>query len=108
VYAKLGFEPRRDIVNSTAPVDDSEWHTGDNVLGNAGEPYFVANGYGPKYLSSKFGYQVVQPLVTPTQAQDTNYTLSTISLSCQTKGSAPTYTLNGAAAFEVIEGVLMI
>jgi hypothetical protein len=108
VYAKLGFEPRRDIVNGTAPVDNSEWHTGDNALGNAGEPYFVANGYGPKYLSSKFGYQVVQPLVTPKQAQDTNYTLPTLSLSRQTKDNAPAYTLGGAAAFEVIEGVLMI
>ncbi|KAJ5345633.1 hypothetical protein N7452_003637 [Penicillium brevicompactum] len=108
VYAKLGFEPRRDLVNGTAPVDNSEWHTGDNALGNPGKPYFLANGYGPKYLSSKYGYQVVQPFVTSKQAQDTNYTLSTISLSRQTKDKAPTYTLAGATAFEVIEGVLKI
>ncbi|KAJ5295038.1 hypothetical protein N7508_009859 [Penicillium antarcticum] len=108
VYAKLDFEPRRDFVNGTAPIDNSEWHTGDNSLGTPAQPYFIANNYGPKYLNSKFGYQVIQPLVTPAQAQDTNYTLSTISLSRQTKDNAPTYTLPGAAAFEVLEGVLMI
>ncbi|KAJ5667847.1 uncharacterized protein N7477_006417, partial [Penicillium maclennaniae] len=76
VYAQLSFEPRRDLVNGTAP----EWHTGANQLGSPGEPYFIANGYGPKYLNSKYGYQIVQPL----------------------------WTLNGAAAFEVLEGVLSI
>lgn len=108
VYAKLDFEPRPDLVNGTAPIDDSEWHTGANALGRPAKPYFLANGYGPKYLSSRFGYQVVQPFVTSRQAQDTNYTLSTISLSRQTKDHAPVYTLDGAAAFEVIEGVLQI
>lgn len=108
VYAQLGFEPRRDIVNGTAPVDGSEWHTGNNTLGAPGQPYFVANGYGPKYLSSEHGYQVIQPLVSPKQAQDTNYTLSTISLSRQTRRNPPSYTLPGASAFEVLEGVLSI
>lgn len=108
VYAQLGFEPRRDLVNGTAPIDNSEWHTGSNDLGTPGQPYFLANGYGPKYLSSEHGYQVVQPLVSPKQAQDTNYTLSTISLSRQTKNSPPSYTLAGAAAFEVLEGTLSI
>ncbi|KAJ5701226.1 hypothetical protein N7488_008774 [Penicillium malachiteum] len=108
VYAQIDFEPRRDLINGTAPVNDSTWHDGTNDLGDAGEPYFVANGYGPKYLSSKYGYQVIQPLVTSTQAQDLNYTLSTISLSYQTKNSPPSYTLDGAAAFEVLEGMLSI
>ncbi|KAJ5537747.1 hypothetical protein N7494_007226 [Penicillium frequentans] len=107
VYAQTDFEPRYDVVNGTAPTD-STWHTGSNELGSPGDPYFVANGYGPKYLSSKYGYQVIQPLVTSKQAQDTNYTLSTISLSRQTKNSPPSYTLSGAAAFEVLEGVLSI
>ncbi|CAG7952781.1 unnamed protein product [Penicillium nalgiovense] len=107
VYAQLDFEPRRDLVNGTAPVDKSKWHTGDNALGASGKPYFVASGYGPKYLSSKYGYQVIQPLVTK-QSQDANYTIATISLSRQTKDNAPTYVLPGAAAFEVLEGVLMI
>ncbi|KAJ6023903.1 hypothetical protein N7540_004700 [Penicillium herquei] len=108
VYAQLDFEPRRDLINGTAPINDTTWHDGANDLGSAGEPYFVANGYGPKYLSSKYGYQVIQPLVTSTQSQDLNYTLSTISLSYQTKNSPPSYTLDGAAAFEVLEGMLSI
>ncbi|KAJ5261293.1 hypothetical protein N7478_011888 [Penicillium angulare] len=107
VYAQTDFEPRRDIVNGTAPSTEP-WHTESNDLGEVGEPYFIANGYGPKYLSSKYGYQVIQPLVTPKQAQDTNYTMSTISLSRQTRNSPPSYTLKGAAAFEVLEGVLSI
>ncbi|KAJ5683620.1 hypothetical protein N7462_006785 [Penicillium macrosclerotiorum] len=108
VYAQLDFTPRRDLVNGTAPVGNTEWHTGDNALGTPGKPYFIANGYGPKYLNSQHGYQIVQPLVTPKQAQDTNYTLSTITLSRQTKNSPPSWTLAGAAAFEVVEGLLSI
>lgn len=108
VYAQLDFEPRRDLVNGSAPVADSVWHAGHNALGAPGDPYFVANGYGPKYLNSRHGYQVIQPLVTPRQAQDTNYTLATISLSRQTRKSPPTWTLAGAAAFEVLEGVLSV
>lgn len=108
VYSELSFKPRRDIVNGTAPVHDTEWHTGNNTLGAPTKPYFIANGYGPKYLSSEHGYQVIQPLVQPRQAQDLNYTMSTISLSRQTKDSPPAYTLKGAAAFEVLEGVLSI
>ncbi|KAJ5385414.1 hypothetical protein N7517_003325 [Penicillium concentricum] len=106
VYTQLDFDPRRDLVNGSAP-DDSKWHTGDNAIRVSGKPYFVASGYGPKYLSSKYGYQVIQPLVTK-QSQDADYTLSTISLSRQTKDNALTYILSGAAAFEVVEGVLMI
>lgn len=108
VYAQLDFEPRRDLVNGTAPVSASEWHTGENTLGAPGQPYFVANGYGPKYLNAQYGYQVIQPLVTPTQAQDTNYTLATISLGRQTGNHPPRWTLAAAAAFEVLEGVLSI
>ncbi|KAJ5110617.1 hypothetical protein N7532_001152 [Penicillium argentinense] len=108
VYAQNDFEPRRDLVNGTAPVDNSEWHTGSNELGAPGEPYFIANGYGEKYLNSEHGYQVIQPLVSPKQSQDTNHTISTISISRQTKNSPPSYTLSGAAAFEVLEGVLSI
>jgi hypothetical protein len=55
VYAKLDFKPRRDLVNGTAPVGDSDWHTGANDLGTPGQPYFIANGYEPKYLNSQHG-----------------------------------------------------
>jgi hypothetical protein len=108
VYAKLDFKPRRDLVNGTAPVGDSDWHTGANDLGTPGQPYFIANGYEPKYLNSQHGYQIVQPLVSPKQAQDTNYTLSTLTISRQTRDNPRQCDLAGAAAFEVLEGMLSI
>ncbi|CAI7678966.1 unnamed protein product [Penicillium pancosmium] len=102
------FKARRDFVNGSAPSHNTVWHTGSNELGEPARPYFLAGGYGPKYLSSEHGYQIIQPLVEPKQAQDLNYTISTISLSRQTKDSPPSYTLDGAAAFEVTEGALSI
>ncbi|KAH8883441.1 quercetin 2,3-dioxygenase [Thozetella sp. PMI_491] len=108
VYAQLEFTPRRDIINGSAPTE-AMWHTGANELGDAGEPYFIANGYGPKYLSSDHSYQIVQPLVTPEQAQDLSYSLSTISISRPiSNDTTPTYQLEGASAFEVLEGQLTI
>ncbi|GLI81504.1 hypothetical protein PoHVEF18_009885 [Penicillium ochrochloron] len=104
----LDFNPRRDLINGTAPVGDSDWHTAANDLGTPGQPYFIANGYGPKYLNSQHGYQIVQPLVSPKLAQDTNYTLSTLTISRQTKDNPPQWNLAGAAAVEVLEGVLSI
>ncbi|KAL4951764.1 RmlC-like cupin domain-containing protein [Aspergillus filifer] len=110
VYAQLDFTPRRDFVNGSAPAD-SDWHSVDTSvtdLGEPGEPYFIANNYGPKYLNAQHGaYQIVQPLVTNAQAQDTNYTLSTIILSRQ-HGKTSTWKGNGASAFEVLEGSLLI
>ncbi|RAL04488.1 cupin domain-containing protein [Aspergillus ibericus CBS 121593] len=110
VYAQLDFTPRRDLVNGSAP-SDSGWHTESNTLGEPTKPYFIANNYGPKYLNSQYGaYQIVQPLVTATQAQDTNYTLSTIILSRQqTSITAPTWNAtSGPVAFEVLEGSVQV
>ncbi|KAL4789559.1 RmlC-like cupin domain-containing protein [Aspergillus venezuelensis] len=110
VYAQLDFTPRRDFVNGSAP-SDTDWHSVDTSatpLGEPGEPYFIANNYGPKYLNAQHGaYQIVQPLVTNAQSQDTNYTLSTIILSRQ-HGKTSSWKSNGASAFEVLEGSLLI
>ncbi|PYH45991.1 RmlC-like cupin [Aspergillus saccharolyticus JOP 1030-1] len=109
VYAKLSFTPRTDTVNGTAPRN-TVWHNGANALATTvGDPYFIANGWGPKYLNSQYGYQIVAPLVTPTQAQDVNYTLSTISLSTTPAGvTVPTWTFPGACAFQVQEGSVVV
>lgn len=109
VYAELDFEPRRDLVNGSAPSDEG-WHTEFASLGEPGRPYFIANNYGPKYLNSKHGaYQIVQPLVTNAQAQDTNFTMATLILSRQrASSSAPTWTATGATAFEVLEGSIQV
>ncbi|RWA12017.1 hypothetical protein EKO27_g3119 [Xylaria grammica] len=108
VYAQLEFEPRRDLVNDTAPAG-SVWHSGFNVLGKPGEPYFIANGYGPKTLNSESGYQVIQPLATREQAQDLDFTISTISINKKrSNATVPEYSLTGASAFQILEGLLSI
>ncbi|PYI34372.1 quercetin 2,3-dioxygenase anaerobically complexed with the substrate kaempferol [Aspergillus indologenus CBS 114.80] len=109
VYAELSFTPRTDTVNGTAPAN-TVWHTGANALAaTAGDPYFIANGWGPKYLNSQYGYQIVAPFVTATQAQDTNYTLSTISMSTTPSTvTVPTWSFPGACAFQVQEGRVVV
>lgn len=108
VYAQLDFNPRRDLVNGTAP-SGTTWHTKPNSLGAPATPYFVANGYGPKYLNAENGYKIVQPLVTPNQAQGVNFTMSTITMSKQQSNTmAPAYSLPGSCAFEVVEGKLNV
>ncbi|CAI7663997.1 unnamed protein product [Penicillium viridicatum] len=108
VYSQLDFAPRRDLINGTAP-SGTEWHAGSNSLGAPATPYFIANGYGPKYLNSRHGYQIVQPLVTPTQAQDVNFTQSTITMSrLQSNITAPVHSQSGSSAFQVVEGILKI
>lgn len=108
VYGKPNFSPRTDAVNGSAP-SGSGWHTSENELGAVGEPYFVANGWGPKYINSQYGYQIVAPLATPAQSQDTNFTLSTISISVTPNNvTIPTWKSPGAAAFQVLEGMLSI
>ncbi|KAI1366484.1 quercetin 2,3-dioxygenase [Xylaria arbuscula] len=101
VYAQLDFEPRRDLVNDTAPAG--------TVYGEPGEPYFVANGYGPKTLNSQFRYQVVQPLATQDQSRDLDFSISTISINKKKSNvTIPEHALSGASAFQVLEGLLSI
>lgn len=108
VYAQLDFQTRTDTVNGSAP-SGSVWHDGANELGDPGSPYFVANGWGDKYINSQYGYHIVAPLVSPTQAGDMNFTLSTISMSkVPNNVSIPTWTFDGACAFKVLEGKLSI
>jgi quercetin dioxygenase-like cupin family protein len=106
VYAQLDYSPRRDAINGTAPAN-TVWHDGSNDLAaDAYTPYFVAKDYGPKYLNSEAAfYQVIQPLVTPIQSAG-NFTMSTITIA---KGSAnTTSSYLGHAAFEILEGQLMV
>ncbi|KAH8660757.1 RmlC-like cupin domain-containing protein [Tricladium varicosporioides] len=108
VYAQLDYNPRRDLINGTAPTNTT-WHTGNNTLApDSATPYFVAKDYGPKYLNSQTGYQIIQPLVTPTQSAG-NFTLSTISMDrLSTDTTVRDQEFLGHAAFEVLEGQLMV
>lgn len=110
VYAELTYSPHHDAVNGTAPANTT-WHTGTNDLASdAYTPYFVAKDYGPQYLNSKFsyGYQVIQPLVTPTQSAS-NFTLSTITIDrVSANSTVKTLSYPGHTAFEILEGQLTV
>lgn len=108
VYAEFDFVPRTDAINGTAPLN-STWHTGANALAtDETTPYFVAKDYGPKYLSTKGGYQVIQPFVTPSQSAG-NFTLSTIAMDrLSSNATASVQKFPGHAAFEVIDGQLTV
>lgn len=130
VYAQLNFTPSRELVNGSYSAakgsgDVNGWHAAAAELGaDEKTPYFVAKDFGPKWLSDEAGfYQIVQPLVTPTQSAG-NFTLAAIILSeklsnesamsipgndtsAATGNSASGSTaLTGHSAFEVLEGLL--
>jgi hypothetical protein len=106
VYSEVNFQPK---TNTTIFPDNATWHTGPNALGEPGKPYFVANGWGPKYLNKQSGLQIIQPLVTSEQSQDTNFTLSFLSIDRQpTNVTVPQWNLPGSAAFQVLEGALSV
>jgi quercetin dioxygenase-like cupin family protein len=109
VYAQLSFTPRRDFVNGTAPAN-ATWHDGSSTIPSvAGTPYFLASGWGPKYLTGKYGaWQIVQPFVTPTTGEH-DFTQCTITLSRQPANvSLPSWNLTDHTALQVLEGGLKV
>jgi len=111
VYAQLAFEPRRDLVNGSAPA--SGWHTEASVAVNDSQtPFFVAKDYGTKYLNNGSFYQLVQPFVQPTQAGDANFTEGTVTISRlsspKKQAALPNITLPDHMALEVLEGAIML
>jgi quercetin dioxygenase-like cupin family protein len=111
VYAKLTFGPPTNFGANGATEEDAIWHDGTNALGkDAQTPFFVAKGYGPKYLAGdkSSSYAIVEPFVTSRQS-DGNFTEGTITMSKPATGSKPnTYTLPGHHALEVVDGVVNV
>lgn len=111
VYAQLDFaDELEDVVDGVYPAG-SPWHNGTNNLGATKDtPYFVANGWGPKYLNSHHGYQIVQPLLTAAQSADTKFTQSTISINglATSVAAVPECKFTCSSAFVVQEGQLSI
>lgn len=124
VYAQLAYAPSRDLVNGSYSSSGiaTGWHDGhtaDDLGADEYTPYFVGKDMGPKYLSRAADfYQIVQPLVTPTQSAG-NFTMSTIIIAQKLDGesamrisgnsslcSNSTDPLTGHSAFEVLEGLL--
>ncbi|KAF2193485.1 quercetin 2,3-dioxygenase [Zopfia rhizophila CBS 207.26] len=108
VFAELEFNPRRDFVNGTAPAN-SGWHTASNAIPELnGIPYFVAKDYGPIYLNRDFGYQIIQPFVTPVTGGK-GFTQGSITISRRSPNTTvPTHVLSNHTAFEVLEGALSL
>ncbi|PWY79698.1 quercetin 2,3-dioxygenase anaerobically complexed with the substrate kaempferol [Aspergillus heteromorphus CBS 117.55] len=108
VYNQPQFTPRRDALNGTAPANTT-WHDGPNALAPFGQPYFIANGFGPKFINNETGYQIIQPLVTAEQSGDLNFTTSTISLSTTPENvTIPTWQIRETVALQVLEGMLWV
>jgi hypothetical protein len=100
-----------DFGANGATEKDAIWHDGSNALGkDAQTPFYVAKGYGPKYLAGDqdSSYAIVEPFVT-SQQSDGNFTEGTITLSKPVAGAKPaTYSLPGHTALEVVDGIVTI
>lgn len=108
MYAQLDYNPRRDIINGTAP-SNTTWHTGSNELAKeVGTPYFIAKDYGVKYLKSETGYQIIQPSVTATQSEG-SFIMSTITIDrVSSNETVNQLSYSGHASFEVLDGQLQM
>ena len=105
------FIPRRDLLNGTAGDSKLNWHDGPNNLPlDAETPYFIAKDYGPKFLNTRNGYKVIQPLTTPVQTGSTSkLTIGTITMSEQLDDEAPSSAiLPHHFALQMIEGQLAL
>lgn len=109
VYPAFTFDPPMNFGANGATEEDVAWHSGSNELGKDAEtPFFVAKGYGPKYLAGDkdSSYAIVEPFIT-SQQSDGNFTEGTITLSRPVAGSEhATYSLPGHTALEVVDGLV--
>ncbi|KAF5980096.1 quercetin 2,3-dioxygenase [Fusarium bulbicola] len=112
VWSQPDFVPRRDLLNGTTP-GNAAWHDGPNYLGNNSDTsYWIANGYGPKYLNKAMTgyYQIVQPLITPQSSGNYSFTKSTITITGPPSdiSALPYQSFPHGSAFMVLEGTLTI
>ncbi|KAG7407378.1 Quercetin 2,3-dioxygenase [Fusarium oxysporum f. sp. rapae] len=112
VWPQPDFIPRRDTLNGTTS-SNTAWHNGPNYLGNNTDTtYWVANGYGPKYLNKAMTgyYQIVQPLITPEASGNYSFTESTITINGPPSdiSTLPHFSLPHGNAFMVLEGTLTV
>ena len=108
VFAQLDFNPRRDLVNGSAPAN-ATWHTGKNTVpSNSNTPFYVAKNQGPMWLNSEHGYQIIAPFVTPTQG-DGKFSEGTITIDRKSSNiTTPVRHFADHLAFEVLEGALQV
>jgi quercetin dioxygenase-like cupin family protein len=109
-YNPTDFSLNFDILNGTTSPQ-IPWHNGANVLPNATVPYYIAGGWGPKYLHRKLG-QVVA-LYMSTAESNGRLTLSTITMQAtRFDGQEPQvpeyYDPAVAQVLRVLEGQLFV
>ncbi|KAJ6788232.1 hypothetical protein PWT90_04376 [Aphanocladium album] len=104
------FIPRRDFVNGTASDKGLNWHNGTNELPtDPTEPYFIANNYGPKYINTDHGYQVIQPISTVNNSHNGNFTMGTIIMSKKLDNQTESHvTLPNHFGIQVDDGQLVL
>ncbi|KAH7111479.1 RmlC-like cupin [Dactylonectria estremocensis] len=110
VFVMKDFVPRQDVGVNGAAGAGANWHDGPNALGTSiHDRYFVANGWGPKYLNTDGGtYKVIIPQALP-DATDGGFSTGTMTLSpLQANQTAPEEVLNVHTAFQVEEGELIV
>lgn len=111
VYAQLDFNTTLPLVDGSSNANAS-WHKAASVIPeDDSTPYYVAKDWGPKYLVTNHStfYQVVQPLNSPVNSGEYNFTLATISMQRKLQNQTDErHTLQGHCAFLVLEGALSL
>jgi quercetin dioxygenase-like cupin family protein len=110
VHAQLEFSPPMDFNANGATEGTATWHDGNNELAvDSKTPFFVANGYGPKYLvGDASSYFIIEPFITSLQS-DGNFTEGTLAMSKLAESkTAQQYTLPGHTALEVVDGLVEV
>ncbi|KAG9565541.1 RmlC-like cupin, partial [Aureobasidium melanogenum] len=109
VYAQLEFNPRRDLINGSAPAN-ATWHTGKNTVpSNSVTPFYVAKNQGPMYLNSQHGYQIIAPFISSSAQGAGKFSEGTVTMSRKLSNTTiPSRYFVDHMAFEVLEGALKV
>ena len=101
------FIPRRDDINGIA--GSGNWHNGSNEpASDATTPFYIAKGWGPKYLNSEEGvYKIIAPLQTETTGAG-NLTMGTITMSPLQPGGRPSQALFTEHTTLIMEEVQLV
>lgn len=99
-----------DLLNSTTNLQ-VPWHNGPNTLPGKTVPYFIAGGWGPKYLHKKLG-QVIAVYMSTAEGNG-RLTLSTVTMQASRISGRltqlPEYSdANSAQFLRVLEGLLWV
>lgn len=106
VYLEPQAKLAIDVVNGSSV--GGVWHNGNNSIPSLPNvPYYVASGWGPKYLDRASG-QLIMTLATPLSTNG-GFTMSTVAVRKIIEGEKiVTYKLQDSVAIMILEGELEI